>query len=490
MEGYYTVAVSLLQSSLFPTLLHLSTKEVVAIWDAVSAYILGQMKEDKGVLLTGLGTFAMVQEEFHMEEGVCVVRRPVFQIDMDALYLQEFSYPTVVIPGNARIKPLNYKWLSRATFLPRRVVEDCVRETILLYSTCLKNRQRLSFAFKDIGVLSCKDDVLCMRFYHDCVTGLESKASHIALMRTRLWTQGGVVSTGDTSARQMLAAPAQAFPRFRLVVNSRAPAKAFPTWHDKAAQKHRLSRGSVGCLDKLLQRRVTLSLPVLPNQVPGPAQQDMEKKASARLLPPCPGSSPRTKGAGRQEPSAALPSSEGCKRALKEVWQLSADWQQAKTRWQEQLEQAKAERAAWEAWSAGQDRRQSQALGTRGSWAPHPPAQPRRSELSELWRKDENPLPAEELTTAAQLERLQPDHISPRAAQVLQRLEPHRARRTTFRYVTEHHRWQLEQQKQLPCTRCWNRSRGEGAGAVAAAVADSKGAGRLLSCRDPPVTPK
>ncbi|NXT83873.1 CCD81 protein, partial [Zapornia atra] len=138
----------------------------------------------QGVLLTGLGTFAVLQEQFHVEEEVYVVRRPVFQVDMDESYLQELSYPTVVLPGDARIKPLNYKWLSRATSLPRRVVEDCVRETILLYSSHLKNRQHLSFVFKDIGVLTCKDDVLCMRFYLDCVTGLESKASHIALLRT------------------------------------------------------------------------------------------------------------------------------------------------------------------------------------------------------------------------------------------------------------------------------------------------------------------
>ncbi|KAF1483495.1 Coiled-coil domain-containing protein 81, partial [Eudyptula minor novaehollandiae] len=138
----------------------------------------------QGVLVTGLGTFAMVQERFHGEEEVYVVRRPVFRLDIDALCLQELAFPTVVIPGDVKIKALNYKWPSRATSFPQHVVEDCVQETILLYSFQLRNRQRLAFAFKDIGVLSCKDDVLCMRFYYDCVTGLESKASRIALLHT------------------------------------------------------------------------------------------------------------------------------------------------------------------------------------------------------------------------------------------------------------------------------------------------------------------
>ncbi|NWI35160.1 CCD81 protein, partial [Sula dactylatra] len=138
----------------------------------------------QGVLVGGLGTFAMVQEQFRGKEEVYVARRPVFRLDIDVLCLQELTFPAVVIPGNVKIKPLNYKWLSRATSFPRHVVEGCVEETIALYSFQLRNRQRLAFTFKDIGVLSCEDDVLCMRFYYDCVTGLESKASRIALLHT------------------------------------------------------------------------------------------------------------------------------------------------------------------------------------------------------------------------------------------------------------------------------------------------------------------
>ncbi|XP_074995025.1 uncharacterized protein LOC142076665 isoform X1 [Calonectris borealis] len=505
MEGCCTVAVGLELSSLFPTLLQLSTKDVVSIWDAVSAYILGQLKLDKGVLVTGLGTFAMVQEQFHGEGEVYVVRRPVFRLDVDALRLQELAFPTVVIPGDVKIKPLNYKWLSQATSFPRHVVKNCVQETVLLYSFQLRNRQRLAFAFKGIGVLSCKDDVLCMRFYYDCVTGLASKASRIALLRTRLWMPGAAVSSGATTARETQAAPAHAFPRFQFLVIRGAVAKGFSTWHEKAAEKHKIRRGTgagpccpgaEGHPDKLLQRRVKLSLPVLPSQGPGTRQQDMGKETSASVLPPCPGSSPRTKEAGRQEPApparptAALPSSEGCRRALQEVWQLSAEWEQVKTGWQERRQQAQAEWAAWEAWSAGEDRQPPQALGTGGAWTPHPPAQPRGKEVNERWRKAENPLPAEEMAAAAQLKRLQPDHLSPRALQVLRRLEPHQARRNIFKHVAENNRRHQEQQRQLPCTRCWYRSRGEGAGAAAVAAAVSKGAGRLLSCRDPPINTK
>ncbi|NXN62631.1 CCD81 protein, partial [Rynchops niger] len=123
-------------------------------------------------------------ERFQGEEEVFTARRPVFQLNMDVAFLQELTFPTVVIPEDVEIKPLNYRWLSRATSFPRHVVEDCVRDTILLYSFQLRKGQHLSFAFKDVGVLSCQDGVLCMRFYYECVTGLESKASRMALLHT------------------------------------------------------------------------------------------------------------------------------------------------------------------------------------------------------------------------------------------------------------------------------------------------------------------
>ncbi|NXI42373.1 CCD81 protein, partial [Galbula dea] len=138
----------------------------------------------QGVMVGGLGTFAVVQEEFHSKEEVQVFRRPIFQLDIDEFFVQELVFPTVVIPGDVEIKPLNYSWLSRATSFPRQMVKDCVQETILLYSFQLRNKPHLAFAFKDIGVLSCRDDAVSMCFHCECVTSLESKASRIALLHT------------------------------------------------------------------------------------------------------------------------------------------------------------------------------------------------------------------------------------------------------------------------------------------------------------------
>ena len=117
-----------------------------------------------------------------------------------AVAVTMFLFPA----GHTKIQPLNYWLLSQATSFPRHVVERCVQETIRLYSFQLRNKQHLDFTFKDIGVLSHRDNILCMRFYYECVTWLESEASRAALLYTVSWagSEGCFRSLGSLLKRQ------------------------------------------------------------------------------------------------------------------------------------------------------------------------------------------------------------------------------------------------------------------------------------------------
>ncbi|XP_027526327.1 uncharacterized protein LOC113960774 isoform X1 [Neopelma chrysocephalum] len=469
MEGCCTVSINRKRSCLFPTLLQLSTEEVVAIWDVVSVYILGQMKRNKGVLVPGLGTFAVVPEQVDGAEEVYVVRRPVFQLDMDVSCLRELMFPTVMIPGDIEIAPLDYWWLSQTTSLPPDVLRDCVEETVLLYSFQLRDRQHLAFAFGDIGVLSCQDNVLCMRFHRSCVKKLENWDTWVALLLTRLCVPGAGLNDGATAAGGMQAAWAHSFPRFQLAVS-----EAFSTWHTKVAEKHRVRTGAQEHPDKF-------SLPMLPNQRPGMRQQEPGMKPPASVLPLSPGIFPGMGETGGQESAplvrldTTLLASENCQRALQEVCQLSAEWEHGNSCWREQ----KVEWVAWEAWAAREDQQVPQVSGPGGPWAPHPSLQPQRKGVTVTWGRAGTSLPVDEM-----VERFQPGtrHLSPRAIQVLHALEPHQTRRNIFTFLAENNRRRQEQQKQLCSSRCWSSGQGARAGVVAAAVAGSDRSGRLLTC--------
>ncbi|XP_068785270.1 uncharacterized protein [Struthio camelus] len=288
MEGCWTETISPEQRSLFPTLLQLCTEEIVAIWDAVSNYILEQLMRDKGVLVAGLGTFCTVREPLHLgKDDVRMVRRPLFQLGMDMVWLQGLQRPKGTLPDDIKIKPLNYRRLSLATSFSRHVVEDCVAETIRLFSSHVRNKENVAFAFRDIGVLTRQKDSMHMRFYAHCTQRLEGTASLTAALCSRLRTTDLSVS-GRRAALGTRSSPVHVFPRFQLTVESSPEAKAAPAGSPQEKELEE-ELGAVRSSKeqrpgKLLQHREELSLPTLPNCGAGTRGQGAERKPPARII--------------------------------------------------------------------------------------------------------------------------------------------------------------------------------------------------------------
>ncbi|NWX94399.1 CCD81 protein, partial [Nothoprocta ornata] len=139
----------------------------------------------QGVLLEGLGTFCTVQEPLHLgEEGVLLVRRPIFKLGVHMVWPRGFTCPEVTLPDNIKIEPLNYCLLSLFISFPRNIIQGCVEETIRLFSFHLEKKHDVAFVFTDIGVLSYQENTVCMMFYASCIKHLEKRASLIAALRS------------------------------------------------------------------------------------------------------------------------------------------------------------------------------------------------------------------------------------------------------------------------------------------------------------------
>ncbi|XP_053815830.1 uncharacterized protein LOC128797376 isoform X6 [Vidua chalybeata] len=291
MEGCCTISISKKQSYLFPTLLRLSTKElpkmprvqpdtsfwyfpeVVDIWDVVSAYILRQMKLDKGVLVPGLGTFAVVCEQVNSTEEVYVVRRPVFQLDMDMSCLRELVFPAVMIPGDIMIMPLDYWWLSQTNSLPPDV---------------------------------------------------------------RLSMPGSGVSNGVTTAQGVQAAQAHMFPRFQLAVSdafSTQHTKAaekhrvrteLPPFPGEQEHPGKFSLLVLPYQRPGMRQQEPRSKPPASVLAPCPASSPRMREAGGQELAPS------------ARPDITLLASENCQRALQEISQLYAEWEHGNSHWREQ----------------------------------------------------------------------------------------------------------------------------------------------------------
>uniref|UniRef100_A0A8C2YA24 Coiled-coil domain-containing protein 81-like n=1 Tax=Coturnix japonica TaxID=93934 RepID=A0A8C2YA24_COTJA len=380
MESCWTVAVSSELAYTFPTLVDLSAKQIVAIWDAVSDFILEKMKLNKGVVVPGLGIFAAVQEEFHSKELAVPVRRPVFELDIGVIWLKELQSPNDIIPDDVKIEPLNYRQLGGAIGISMHRVKRCVQETVLLYWHLLKSKADVSFFFKNIGVMTCRDNFLCMRFFHSCIETLESKSSIIAMLHSRTWPKHYADVGPETIADGI-----HMFPRFQLTVKmSREEAAAY------GARK--MSR--VGPGGRLLRRQKSVLPPMLLFFESDSRQQDVAKKPSASVLPPCAGSSRGTKKAGQKEALTAaqtrdaLPATDDNKRVLQELREASASritedsMRRLRPVYRKEIEKERAKRAACDVWSAEKDQHTQQSFcqGKRACSASSSPAQGTTSE--------------------------------------------------------------------------------------------------------------
>nr|XP_038028259.1 coiled-coil domain-containing protein 81-like [Anas platyrhynchos] len=196
------------------------------------------------------------------------VRKDLFSL----LFGKAWERQRIVSNGRAAELPA----ARAATSFPLYVVQECVQETIVLYCCLLKNKEHVPFAFRDIGVLTCEDDFLCMKFYPDCVKRLESAADLVAMLHSRMWPAHPTALSGETTARAI-----QMFPRFHLTVRTRPEAKVRFTSQQQAAGECRMRGVSLCHPGKLLERR-KLSLPTVRSWEPGTRQQDLEKKPSTR----------------------------------------------------------------------------------------------------------------------------------------------------------------------------------------------------------------
>ncbi|NXA33398.1 CCD81 protein, partial [Eudromia elegans] len=138
----------------------------------------------QGVLIVGLGTFGTFRELLAIDTGEeLVVRRPVFQLDMDAVWLRGLRYRRVTLPVNLEIRQLDLERLSRATSYPRQVVEGCVEETVRLFSLHMRRKEDVAFTFGDVGVLARQRDKVHMEFSVQCARRLEAIDTLISALR-------------------------------------------------------------------------------------------------------------------------------------------------------------------------------------------------------------------------------------------------------------------------------------------------------------------
>ncbi|PWA18916.1 hypothetical protein CCH79_00004955 [Gambusia affinis] len=180
----------------------LSKNDVECIWTEVSFYIRCQMNLQKGVNLSGLGTFTFSLQNFNTGHGFIKVHHPIFILAgklSQSLGLHQVRW--LAEAAHVPVVPLNFAAVSQQTPYSRDVVEGCVRETLAALHRALASERHIFLPFKGIGVLSFRNNKVQMKFSRDFINTISG--THQTLKDSSLRAGSSVsLSSGDVTELQ------------------------------------------------------------------------------------------------------------------------------------------------------------------------------------------------------------------------------------------------------------------------------------------------
>ncbi|XP_041838288.1 coiled-coil domain-containing protein 81-like isoform X2 [Melanotaenia boesemani] len=164
----------------------LSKNDIDGVWTAISSYIKRQMTLQKGVHLSGLGTFTFSKQDLDIGNKPTKILQPTFIVAgklVHSLGLKQTR--PLAAATHLPVVQLNFVAVSQEIPFSRDEVEGCYRETLLLLFRALDSEKKLSLFFNGIGVLSFKSNKVQMKFNRDFMNAMEGTGRQLTGLKTR-----------------------------------------------------------------------------------------------------------------------------------------------------------------------------------------------------------------------------------------------------------------------------------------------------------------
>ncbi|XP_007901782.1 coiled-coil domain-containing protein 81 [Callorhinchus milii] len=185
--------------NLFPTLPKLSADDVVNVWANVAGFTDRQMSLQKGVHIPNLGTFTFSQQKLDMGHKQILMQRPVFLMSEKNVQDHGLTYTKQHVSDDIPIVPLNFTAISLESPFDRDTVEGCVKETLQIMYRYISLKRNVEFIFKDIGVLTIRNNKVKMKFYKDFLNAMDGSGYLVKALSNRPVTEDSVISMKDSS---------------------------------------------------------------------------------------------------------------------------------------------------------------------------------------------------------------------------------------------------------------------------------------------------
>ncbi|XP_014903060.1 coiled-coil domain-containing protein 81 isoform X2 [Poecilia latipinna] len=184
-------------------LLHLSKNDVECIWTEISFYIRRQMNLQKGVNLSGLGTFTFSLQNFNTGHRFSNFHHPIFILAgklSQSLGLHQVRW--LAKAAHVPVVPLNFAAVSQQTPYSRDVVEGCVRETLAALHRALASERHIFLPLKGIGVLSFRNNKVQMKFSRDFINTISETHQTLKDSSMRAGSSGSLSSAEVTELQR------------------------------------------------------------------------------------------------------------------------------------------------------------------------------------------------------------------------------------------------------------------------------------------------
>ncbi|XP_048389591.1 coiled-coil domain-containing protein 81-like isoform X2 [Stegostoma tigrinum] len=171
------------------------------------------MSLQKGVHISGLGTFTFSQQRLDVGRKLILIQRPVFVMSEKFVQIHGLSYTKQHVSGDIPIVELNFTFLALESPYDRDTVEGCVKETLQIMYRYIASNRNVHFTFKDIGVLTIRNNKIKMKFYREFLNAMDGSGSLVKALSNRPGTADSIKSVRDVYTSRPATTNSVSFPR-------------------------------------------------------------------------------------------------------------------------------------------------------------------------------------------------------------------------------------------------------------------------------------
>ncbi|XP_072119452.1 coiled-coil domain-containing protein 81-like isoform X3 [Mobula birostris] len=257
--------------------------DIVNIWANVSAFVDRHMSLQKGVHISGLGTFTFSQQRLNVGHRFILIQRPVFVMSEKLLQIHGLSRAKQHVSGDIPIVELNFTFLALESPYDRDTVEGCVKETLQIMNRYIAFNRDVNFTFEDIGVLTIRNNKVKMKFYREFLNAMDGSGNLVKSLSNRPGTADSIKSIKDACSVRPATASSVLFPRIQSVdVNERK--SVIPTI--KEENERESDENPCNIQNKMpLVKQPTITQPLVPTKISSVGmKEDFQKNVEPKDL--------------------------------------------------------------------------------------------------------------------------------------------------------------------------------------------------------------